>query len=137
MRYKSKVDLWLVILLLVVGVFAVVTVWNGDEPQWGHAALVVLVFAACFMLIDSIHYVVEDATLTVKCCGLSMGRYAIADITEISHTHTLLAAPAASLDRLAISLRGKAVPVVISPKKQADFIVHLLSINSEIAYKER
>ena len=57
--------------------------------------------------------------------------FEISRITKITETNNPKGAPAASLDRLAISFDNYE-SVVISPKLKHDFIDHLIKINPKI-----
>ena len=57
-------------------------------------------------------------------------------IKSIEPTHTILSAPASSLDRLRISY-NKYDDVVISPRRKEEFIRQLHSINPNIVFKEK
>ena len=60
----------------------------------------------------------------------------ISTIKSIEPTHTILGAPASSLDRLRISY-NKYDEVVISPRRKEEFISQLQSINPQIVFKEK
>ncbi len=51
---------------------------------------------------------------------------------KITETNSILSAPAASLDRIAIYLRRQYSPVIISPENKNEFIEELQSINPDI-----
>jgi hypothetical protein len=60
----------------------------------------------------------------------------ISTIKSIEPTHTILGAPASSLDRLRISY-NKYDDIIISPRRKEEFIRQLQSINPQIVFKEK
>lgn len=66
---------------------------------------------------------------------LSTINYDINQIKKIKDTnYSILSAPAASLDRIAIYFAQQKTPLVISPKDKMGFIRNLQSINPNIVY---
>ena len=131
--YRSKVDLWIPIVLLVAFAIPLVMVWQRQEPIARLAIYEGAALVVCLALIYSIRYVVDGRKLNVYIGPLRMGSYAVADITRIAPSHSILSAPAASLDRLRIHLSGRPMPVLVSPKEKQAFISHLRTINPEIS----
>ena len=84
----------------------------------------VLIVPITFYLFN-IRYVIRGTSLIVK-DGLFSHAYDIKDIQSIKPTHTLLSAPAASLDRLEISFTHDSL--VVSPKHKDDFISQLREV---------
>ena len=58
-------------------------------------------------------------------------RYDIMKMTRIAPTRSIISAPAASLDRLAIS-RERGESVIVSPKDKKAFVNELIRINPKI-----
>ncbi len=65
---------------------------------------------------------------------LSTTNYDINQIRKIKDTNSILAAPAASLDRIEIYFIQQKIPLIISPKDKNGFIRNLQSINPNIVY---
>ena len=92
----------------------------------GIAATLVFVW-----MLRTTRYIIRDNVLVIKSCFLSYGTWRIADIESIRPTHNPLSAPAASLDRLEIRFIGRR-SVLVSPRRQEEFINHLLALNPNI-----
>lgn len=128
MRFASKVDFWLV---LVLGGAAVAVLWSlrhtlarPDAFAVG-VALVVLALGVglpLWMLVGT-HYELADGQLRVR-CGPFRTRIALDQIRSVKPSRSLASSPALSLDRLAIA-HGRFGTVLISPKDKAGFIAAL------------
>ncbi|MBF1507414.1 MAG: PH domain-containing protein, partial [Prevotella pallens] len=79
-------------------------------------------------------YTIHNNILSVKYSMLSTTNYDINQIRKIKDTNSILAAPAASLDRIAIYFIQQKTPLIISPKDKNGFIKNLQSINPNIVY---
>lgn len=126
--YRSKIDLWLVAFI------AIVIIWPlFFNFSWDITFLIeMLVLLVCIYAISSIKYTIDDHTLTVKCGFFSTSTYEIMEITKIKKTHNPLSAPAASIDRIAIYLKKRRVPLILSPRNKEEFINELVKRNANI-----
>lgn len=117
--YKSKVDTWLILLVFGTFLLPMIVLFVNT-----FSILVLAIFLLCLAFVSSIlfsiKYVLEDETLYIKTAYLFTEKIDIKSITEISSTRTLLSAPAASIDRIALKCGRKVV--VISPKNKAEFV---------------
>lgn len=102
--YRSKVDFWLLAFIYAFIIASVVPIGCS-----GNVAVSIIIAAVL---------IVKD--------GLFSHAYDINDIQSIKPTHTLLSAPAASLDRLEISFTHDSL--VVSPKHKDDFISQLREV---------
>lgn len=125
--YRSKIDLWLVALIAVVIIWPLLFNFS-----WKIAFIEMLVLLVCIYAISSIKYTIDDHTLTVKCGFFSTSTYEIMEITKIKKTHNPLSAPAASIDRIAIYLKKRRVPLILSPRNKEEFINELVKRNANI-----
>ena len=80
------------------------------------------------LLLFGIKYTIEGKVLRVHYSFFYSERINIDEITEIANTHTLLSAPAASLDRIKITYGKKYV--VLSPKDKQKFVKQLCDISA-------
>ena len=105
------------------------------NSKWIAFFIDLLVYAILLYLMLSIKYEINDSQLIIH---QAMGKMIIDinTIKSIEPTHTILSAPASSLDRLRISY-NKFDDVVISPRRKEEFIQHLLSINPQIELVEK
>ena len=119
--YHSKVDLWLLLLIHAIIIASVAPIgFMGDILMCVIMAVVLIVPISAYMF--NIRYVIRGSRLIVK-DGLFSRVYDIHDMRSIKPTHTLLSAPAASLDRLEINFTHDTV--IVSPKHKDDFIRQL------------
>ena len=124
-RFKSKIDRWLLYLLVVVIVFEViimgVVAMQVDSP--GEATILIVAALAIVALIGSMligtHYTVEGNTLRVA-CGLFRWKIPIDSIDRVEATRSPLSSPALSLDRLRIHYGKRCI--MVSPSDRAGFL---------------
>jgi hypothetical protein len=119
--YRSKVDAWLFIFIYATIIAcAMPIVYYGDVLK-GVIITAVLLVPITFCMFN-IKYTIRGSSLIVK-DGLFSHTYDIDDIKSVKPTHTLLSAPAASLDRLEIKFSHDTL--VVSPKHKEDFVRQL------------
>ena len=127
-RFASRVDGWLVGVVfgsLFVGGMAIVvaaSVGEGIPPLELGLALLVLIGtgAAMVWMMRTTHYAIEGDQLAVR-GGPWRLRIAVADITRVAPSRSLLSSPAWSLDRLEIRY-GANRSVLISPDDRDGFL---------------
>lgn len=131
--FKSKIDYWLVgtmyLMTLIPTIPALLFAFS-----WILIALVVIMLAFATSLIFNTKYIIENETLSIKCGILPIEKYNIEHIRSIKTTNTILAAPAASLDRVEIRFADSKA-VVISPRDKHGFIECVCRINPAIVVK--
>lgn len=133
MRYRSKVDAWLVVVLglpfVGVPLIGISLVIKGGETLGPGLAmlgtwLVVAILGG--VLSYPIEYVVDATVLRIR-SGVLRTDIPIASITSVRPTHNPLSAPALSLDRLAIAYAKGGQPRLglVSPKDKTAFLQEL------------
>lgn len=128
--YPSKIDTWILALLLFVpAVEVVVIVTSAIAQAWPATAigLSVVLFVACLyaLCVWPMRYGVGDEFLVIR-FGICRSRVRIADIREVYRTSNPLSSPALSLDRLWIQYGSRWYQaVMISPRDQEAFITDL------------
>lgn len=133
--YRSKIDCWLAVLIPALTILPALPLVISGEDIW---VVVLLVFIAALELavVTGFRYVIDGSKLIVKALYvINSGTYDIGNIVEITPTRTILSSPAASLDRIAISLSNSRTPLVISPVDKEAFISTLTAINPDIRVK--
>ena len=129
--YKSEVDLGLASIVLGITILPMIPIimMEGDA-----LAIIIIIAVVVFELLifSGFRYIVDGDILTVKVMYLIKESYDIRDIVAIESTHTVLASPAASMNRLALTFKGHRIPLIISPKRRMMFIDSLLSVNPNI-----
>ena len=132
--YKSKVDAWLVIVVVAAVAVVLLPLFSGFS--WGYllaASGVLVCLVPVFSLLFSIRYIFEGDKLTVSCGILGSSAYDIMSVRSIRPTRTWLSSPVASLDRIELRFSVRRVPpLIISPKDKTGFIARLKSINPAI-----
>jgi len=126
--YRSKIDAWLVIILVSVPAVLLDFILDGIgvEDRLGtllELSVVVAVLALILWLYWSTRYTISGDFLLVK-SGPFSWVIPIEDITSIEPTRNAMSSPALSLDRLLISY-GHGGELMISPKDRARFMTEL------------
>lgn len=125
--YRSKVDSWLLILILVAwGIPLTLIVVNEFSAVKFSIVSFMLIFT--LLLLFGIKYTIEGKVLRVHYSFFYSECINIDEITEIANTHTLLSAPAASLDRVKITYGKKYV--ILSPKDKQMFVKQLCDMSA-------
>ena len=131
--YRTKVSITLILIIsLIMGCILILL---AVSSKWIPFFIDLLLYASILYLMVSIKYEINELQLIIH---QAMGKMTIDinTIKSIEPTHTILSAPASSLDRLRISY-NKYDDVVISPRRTEEFIQHLLSINPQIELVEK
>lgn len=129
--FFSRVDLWyyLVPLIFIYPMYDTIT--SGD---WLTTLVVVLTLCLVLSMLYCT-YSVDGQSLRVQCGPFPYHKMQIQDIVSIRKTRSLWSAPAASLDRIAVTSRKGRI-LVISPKDRVAFIQAILDINPDIKVDE-
>ncbi|WP_431244615.1 PH domain-containing protein [Flavobacterium sp. P21] len=128
-KFKSKIDIWLVLFLSVVLGGALMStlfdkVWDASGILFVTIVFIVHMFLTTF-------YTIVGQKLKIKSGFLINSTIDIQKIKRISETNSLLSAPALSIDRLEI-LYNKSDSIVISPKDKSGFFEAIKKINPEV-----
>ena len=122
--YKSKVDWWLVVLIL--GVFGYPIVDGILMQEYLLSVVFSLVLVLFYFLSKTIKYVIKGDSLMIWKTQIKIN-----SIRKIYKTNNPLSSPALSLDRIAI-VYNKYDEVLISPKERKQFVEDLLKVNPDI-----
>lgn len=122
--YKSKIDWWLVLIILVAFGFPVVQ--GILEKEYVLSIVFGLLLVGFIVLAKSVQYKIEDHYLTIWWKKID-----IATIRKVYYTRNPLSSPALSLDRIAI-VYNTYDEIMISPLEKEAFICELLKINPNI-----
>lgn len=124
-RFKSKIDRWLLYLLIAVMVFEVVVMSAAAMLAGGPLEATFLILAALLivgllgsMLIGT-HYTVDGDTLRIA-CGPFRWKVPIDAIESVEPSRNPLSSPALSLDRLRIQYGKRRI--LVSPADKAGFL---------------
>ncbi len=127
--FKSKVD-FIIILLIGILLFVPIVPLMISDFSRTDIIIYVVIFLLIIKLLFTISYVVDDKTIVIKYLFFFSEIIYIDEIISIKPCHSLLSAPAASFDRLQITLKNKIV--IISPRHKKNFIDLLCSYNPNI-----
>ncbi|NMH25109.1 PH domain-containing protein [Flavobacterium solisilvae] len=125
--YKSKIDWWLIILILILFGYPIVDGILSKEYVLSLVfGLILIIF---FFLSKTIQYKIDGENLVIWKTKID-----IKTIRKIYRTNNPLSSPAMSLDRIAI-VYNKFDEVLLSPEERDEFINELLKINPNIEIK--
>ena len=134
--YPTKVSVTLVLIISLI--MGCILVPYAIKSLWIPFTIILILHFLLLFMLANIKYVIIESQLIID---QSLGKWGkevidISTIKSIEPTHTILSAPASSLDRLRISY-NKYDEVVISPRRKEEFISQLQSINPQIVFKEK
>jgi hypothetical protein len=131
--YPTKVSITLILIISLI--MGCILISLAVSSKWIPFFINLLLYVSVVYLMVSIKYEINESQLIIH---QAMGKMVIDinTIKSIEPTHTILSAPASSLDRLRISY-NKYDDVVISPRRKEEFIRQLQSINPNIVFKEK
>lgn len=135
--YPSKVSYGLLgfIFLVFFGPLYWVYLEEGPSLKWTITFIfLALLFGIILQLFFKTRYHLSGEFLQIKVAWFRYAPIPISDITEVEKSHSILSAPAASLDRLEIKY-GRFQSQLVSPKDQQAFVKDLLSLNPNIRLK--
>jgi len=118
--YKSKVDLWLMGLIVGSLTFPIILSWIFGEAFWPIFLIcgLMLVFVAWLYL--ATQYRVSSTTINIH-GGVFKVKVPLDSIKSVKTSRDSIASPAFSLDRLEI-IYGSNKRILISPKDKAGFL---------------
>ena len=125
-RFKSKIDRWILVLLVIVIVVQVVAVGSaalqaGDPlVMTGSIFLMIAIVGLMLWLLVGTHYTVDRGELKIV-SGPFRWKVALDQIGSVEATRSLFSSPALSLDRIRIRY-GKRRSIMISPADKAGFL---------------
>ena len=124
MKFRSKVDLWLLFLLLVSAALALVgaALAHRSGVGWMVPTLIAIVGAALpLWILMSTRYTVGSGQVRVQ-SGPFRWQIAAPSITRIAPTRSPVSSPALSLDRLLIEYERGKKSLMVSPSQPEAFI---------------
>lgn len=133
--YKSKVDIWLIFLIIGISFISILPVLLFAF-SWIAISITLGLYVFILYCFCSIEYIITDDILNIKCGFLIDEKIKISNIVKIVPDKSILSAPAASLDRIGIYINNQKTPIIISPKNKTDFIYNLRILNPNIIYFE-
>lgn len=127
--FRSRVDWWLRLVLVALPILEftamVSALRSGEREAVSTTAVGLLVVVAIYgLLLIPVRYGLSDEFLIVR-FGVVRRRISLDSIDEVRRTRNPLAAPALSLDRLAVLTGGGSRSSLISPVEREEFLADL------------
>jgi hypothetical protein len=137
MRFESKRDLWLVLLVRLTPAAVLLVIGNAWYQTHGDlrgpiaGAVIVILLELFFIesILRSTYYVIEGDMLIIRSSFLTW-RLPIHEIRSLTPTRSALSSPALSLDRLRIDYGRKSI--LVSPAERERFVAMLRTVNPAI-----
>ena len=128
-KYKSKIDLWLIIILtLVFGGIVIISIIKKD---WIGFIIAIIPTIFIWDMFKSTFYIITEEELIIRCGIFYKLVIKITDIRKISESNELISSPALSIDRLEI-LYNRFDTILISPKKKYEFLQSIETLKPDI-----
>jgi hypothetical protein len=126
-RSSINIALYMPVCLFLVGdaAFEIVAAHGRWQSSEGAAALLCTLVFLFFLWLGFTRYIVSADELRVI-CGPVYLRYSLAEIIDVRPTHSILTAPAMSLDRIEVRFLGGA-SVIVSPANKTAFVEALMA----------
>ena len=127
LAFNSKIDLWLLILLLTAVaacLWGVSVIWDANAMiLWPLVPFLAVGIVLPLWILGTLRYFLSDDNLRVR-CGPFRWLIPLRDIKTITPTNDTKSSPAMSLDRLLIEY-GDDRRVMISPEPRSEFLRQL------------
>ena len=132
--YKSKIDVWLIILLVFSFVAPAIGAFLSSELEVFY--VLIPVYGIIAYMFARLRYVINEEQLKIG-TGILPGKTTIdiKTIKSVSKSNNPLSSPALSLKRLEIKYGNNFDYVLISPNNRQEFVNDLLAINPDIVVK--
>jgi hypothetical protein len=124
-HFKSKVDSWIVLVLVAIIVIDVAVVGKiviaGGDPLQSTITIIVCLLAIAFIvsLMLGTYYMVDGDTLIIR-SGPVRFKVSVSQIESVKASRSLLSSPAMSLDRLLIRYGKRRI--LVSPEDKTGFL---------------
>jgi len=128
-RYKSKIDLWLIIILTLV--FGGIVIFSIIKKEWIGFIIAIIPTIFIWNMFRSTYYIITEEELIIRCGIFYKLVIKISDIRKISESNDLISSPALSIDRLEI-LYNRFDTILISPKKKYEFLQSIETLKPDI-----
>lgn len=128
-KYKSKIDLWLIIILTLV--FGGIVIFSVIKKEWIGFIFAIIPTIFIWDMFKSTFYIITEEELIIRCGIFYKLVIKITDIRKISESNDLINSPALSIDRLEI-LYNRFDTILISPKKKYEFLQSIETLKPDI-----
>ena len=128
-KYKSKIDLWLIIILTLV--FGGIVIFSIIKKEWIGFIIAIIPTIFIWNMFRSTYYIITEEELIIRCGIFYKLVIKITDIRKISESNDLISSTALSIDRLEI-LYNRFDTILISPKKKYEFLQSIETLKPDI-----
>lgn len=132
MLFRSKIDLWLAIVLIGAVIISLAAAFATLQRASGAALLPVIIIAIGVVLpiwtLASTIYMIENEALLIR-SGPFRWRIPVSSITRVEPSNSVLSGPALSLTRLRVEY-GTGQSILISPADRQGFLRAIASAKS-------
>lgn len=132
MKWKGKVDLWFLVIVLL-GEALVVSSLLTSESGKGFGIIITIFYNIIVLPFIIRNYVKVSDEEVIVAFGFSKNKIAISEIQEMYTTHNPISSSAASLDRIVI--RGKQKTIMCAVHEKETFFNYLKEKNPNIIMK--
>ena len=133
-EFKSKVDWWFQLILLIMALVTVLLFVKGGRPS--EMIIMLLGTLLCVhMLLTTRYTITADGWLLAHCSFFPVKRIDIREITAIEVSAMPVSSYALSLDRL-ILYKGGQQWLLVSPRNKQEFVRLLRKFNPAIQIKD-
>lgn len=123
--YKSKVDWWLILILVIdsICILTLIYINFGSKILYIDVLLLIFLVILVWLPLPTTYYVVNNSILNIHSIFLSW-EVPLNTIEKVEQISDSLIAPALSLDRIKIKYKkdGRYKSIIISPKNKSEFI---------------
>lgn len=134
--YPSRISVSMVVFLILMMGYTGYHVFRSGE------IVPMIIFAVIFLFVFTIFFTIkyyidpDTKTLSIKVCWIPSGSIDLTQVKEIRKSHSILSAPAASLKRICLDVKG-GPDLLLSPRYQYDFIEEIKKINPDVKIDEQ
>lgn len=131
--FKSKVDWWYYLTMILVGGFCVMSFLQTNV--WIMICMILLTMLVIHVFLNTWYRITADGILIVHCSFFPEKKIAINDIEALESSVMPVSSYALSLDRLMIWSEGKQW-MMISPVNKQEFVKVLRNFNPSIQIRK-
>lgn len=127
-EYKSKVDIWLPLLISILFLPLLFLIYKNKDFMF---FLLLMVYCGIMIYVYSFKYIISGDKLKVYNSFVLLDTYDLKDVVSLTNTHSIIASPASSFDRLQlVFINGK--KIIISPAAKKKFVEQILIVNPKV-----
>lgn len=135
MRFNSKRDLWITLILIIISAYLVIMAFFITAPSYIRYMLFSLVSLIVWIYLYT-YYIIDENYLVIRCGPVKI-RILYEDIEHVKSTRNLISSMALSIDKVKIKTNKQGFSVIyISPKNKDMFINELKNKCNNLIIKD-